>query len=364
MCRETSTHGRSWEDTRCCNRSTIFPWHLEFSEDSAGHLPTERHVEATSFSGRVARLRTIHTAVVSALDERDADEWIRLARRGDFEGAWAASDRIRTRHDRVCNPTIPRHFQTVWDGTPLIGRRVLIRCYHGLGDTIQFIRYAPLVRSMATHLAVWVQPPLLPLLERMKAIDELLPLHDGAPDADYDVDVEVMELPYVFRTTLATVPNAVPYLSAEPISITAEGLRVGIVWRAGEWNAHRCIPFDVLAPLLDRIRVSWCSLQLARERNEHHPRLRDLPAGTVAATAQSMTAVDLVVSVDSMPAHLAGALGVPIWTLLPYDADWRWMETRIDSPWYPTMRLFRQPSPGCWPAVIEAVGRALDAMLR
>jgi hypothetical protein len=302
--------------------------------------------------------------VVDALDEQDAAEWMRRSRCGDFDAAWAASDRIRARHGWACDPTVPRHFQTVWDGTPLAGRRVLIRCYHGLGDTIQFIRYAPLVRSIATHVAVWAQPSLLPLLERMKGIDALLPLHDGAPDAEYDVDVEVMELPYVFRTTLATIPNAVPYFSADPIDLAADGLRVGIVWRAGEWNARRCVPFAALAPLLDRKDLSWFSLQLAREHGEQHPRLRDAPADTVAATACSMAALDLVISVDSMAAHLAGALGVPVWTLLPHEADWRWLEDRTDSPWYPMMRLFRQPSPGCWSAVIADAGRALDAMIQ
>ncbi len=302
-----------------------------------------------------------NAGATNALDEQDAREWMRLARCGDLERAWAASDRIRARHACVTNDTLPRQYQMVWDGTSLAARRVLVRCYHGLGDTIQFIRYAPLVRSIAAHVAVWAQPPLLPLLDRMAGIDELLPLHDGTPNTEYDVDVEVMELPYVFRTTLATVPNRVPYLVAEPIPIAREGLRVGIVWRAGEWHSQRSLPFAVLARLLDCSHVSWYCLQLAPGRNERHPRLRTIDADTVVATARAMAGLDLVVSVDSMPAHLAGALGVPVWTLLPYDADWRWLEGRTDSPWYPTMRLFRQPAPECWAAVIDDVHRALDA---
>jgi hypothetical protein len=297
-----------------------------------------------------------------ALDEQDAQEWTRLTRRGDFEGAWAASDRIRQRHGWVCDGALPRHYQNVWNGTPLTGRRVLIRCYHGLGDTIQFIRYAPLVRSIAAHVVVWAQPRLVPLLEHVAGIDELLPLHDGAPDAEYDVDVEVMELPYVFRTTLATIPKAVPYLSAEPIRLAGKGLRVGLVWRAGEWDSQRCVPFAALVPLLDRAAVSWYSLQLAPRCDEQHTRLQSVPAATVIATARAMAALDLVISVDSMPAHLAGALGVPVWTLLPRDADWRWLEDRTDSPWYPTMCLFRQPVPGCWASVVEDIGRALDGL--
>ncbi len=300
-------------------------------------------------------------AATSTSDEQDAREWMRLARGGDFESAWAVSDRIRARPRRTCDGTLPRHYQTVWDGTSLAGRRVLIRCYHGLGDTIQFIRYAPLLRPAAARVAVWAQPSLLPLLQQMAAIDELLPLHDGAPDTDYDADVEVMELPYVFRTTLASVPDAVPYLSAEPMRIAAEGLRAGIVWRAGAWNSERNVPFDELVPLLGCAGVSWHCLQLAPGRHERHAGLRVVPADTIELTARAMAALDLVVSVDSMPAHLAGALGIPVWTLLPYDADWRWLEGRTDCPWYPTMRLFRQPARGCWGPVIEDVRQALAA---
>jgi hypothetical protein len=301
------------------------------------------------------------TAAVKALDEQDAQEWVRLAKGGDLEGAWSASDRIRARHGWACDATLPRHHQTVWNGTPLAGRRVLIRCYHGLGDTIHFIRYAPLVRSTAAHVVVWAQARLVPLLQPMAGIDALLPLHDGAPGIEYDVDLEVMELPYVFRTTLATIPNAVPYLSVEAMPIVGEGLRVGILWRGGEWNADRCVPFADLAPLLDCEGVSWYCLQLAPARDERHPRLRTIPVDTVVAAARAIAGLDLVVSVDSMAAHLAGALSVPVWTLLPYDADWRWLEGRTDCPWYPTMRLFRQPARGCWAPVIDAVRRALDA---
>jgi hypothetical protein len=297
-----------------------------------------------------------------ALDGNDSDEWLRLARRGDFEGAWAASDRIRARNAGVRDWTLPRHHQTIWDGSPLAGREVLIRCYHGLGDTIQFIRYAALVRRVARRVAVWGQPALLPLLERMSGIDEFLPLHDGAPQTDYDVDVEIMELPYVFRTTLATIPDAVPYLSAEPVCVAGDRPRIGIVWRAGEWNSDRSIPFAELGPLFDCAAVTWYALQLAPQRHERHPRIRAMRADTIIDTARAMASLDLVISVDSMPAHLAGALGVPVWTLLPWDADWRWMEGRTDSPWYPTMRLFRQPARGCWSAVVDEVRLALQAV--
>src|SRR5690606_19458527 len=127
-------------------------------------------------------------------DTADAREWLRLARQGDFVRAWEASDRILQRHAANPDFTKPRHLQSIWTGEPLDGKRVLIRCYHGLGDTIQFIRYAPRVREIAREVIVWAQPSLLPLFASVRGIDRLLPLHDGAPGVEYDVDVEVMEL--------------------------------------------------------------------------------------------------------------------------------------------------------------------------
>jgi hypothetical protein len=295
---------------------------------------------------------------------RDAREWTRLARLGDLAGAWAVSDRIRRRIDKVCDPTLPRHFQQIWDGTPLAGRHVLIRCYHGLGDTIQFVRYAPLVRASARSVAVWAQPALLPLLRRAAGIDRLLPLHDGSPEIDYDADIEVMELPYAFRTTLSTIPGNVPYLAADPRPLHGDGLRVGVAWRGGDWDGDRSIPFGDVASLFEGRGVSWYSLQRDSTAGEEHERLARPNTDGVLVTAEVMKGLDLVLSVDTMAAHLAGALAIPVWTLLPYEADWRWMAGRHDSPWYPTMRLFRQKSPGRWRPVIEHVRQALLAVLR
>jgi hypothetical protein len=293
------------------------------------------------------------------LDSLDAREWLRLARRGDLEGAWRVSDRIRQRHARRHDWTIPRHLQHVWDGSALAGRRVLIRCYHGLGDTIQFIRYAPFVRAVAKNVIVWAQPSLLPLLRYVSGIDRLLPLHDGSPDVEYDVDIEVMELPYAFRTTLATIPHDVPYLAAVPLTLGGRRPKVGIVWRAGEWDVRRSIEFQQIGPLLELTHISWYGLQLDTKATRH-ANLHELDVRGLGRTARAIRAMDLVISIDSMPAHLAGALGVPVWTLLPYAADWRWLEARTDSPWYPTMRLFRQEAPGNWPSVINDVRCALD----
>jgi hypothetical protein len=297
------------------------------------------------------------------LDAVDAREWTRLARSGRFEEAWRVSDRIRHRCGSRHDSTLPRHVQRVWDGSELAGRRVLIRCYHGLGDTIQFIRYAPVVRAVARKVIVWAQPLLLPLLRTVSGIDRLLPLHDGTPDVEYDVDIEVMELPYAFRTTLSTVPREVPYLSAFPLALGGSRPRVGIVWQAGEWDMRRWIALHELAPLFGEPGICWFSLQLDADIAAHSG-LHALDTRGVMRLARAIRTMDLVISVDSLSAHLAGALAVPVWTLLPHDADWRWMEQRSDSPWYPTMRLFRQRLPGGWPGVIDDVRQALRQSLK
>jgi hypothetical protein len=290
-------------------------------------------------------------------DAEDACTWLLRMRQGDFEAAWQASDRIRRRRAGHRNWTIPRHLQQVWDGTPFDRRRVLIRCYHGLGDTIQFIRYASLVRATAREVIAWVQPALVPLLRAASGIDTVLPLHDGAPDADYDVDIEVMELPYAFRTTVATIPGEVPYLTATPVVIQGGRPRIGVVWRAGEWDEARSLNFRDLCPLFDE-PGTWISLQYGRRRYESHARLQVMGVSEIERLASVIAALDLIISIDSMPAHLGGALGTPVWTLLPQHADWRWMEHRRDTPWYPTMRLFRQ-SHGGWPSVINEIRELL-----
>lgn len=291
------------------------------------------------------------------------DPWMDHMFKGDFQTAWKFSDEVlRSRAGKPCWHW-PRHLQYVWDGSPLEGKTVLIRCYHGLGDTIQFIRYAPMVKTVARKLIVWAQPALIPLLQTVEGIDEILPLHDGTPEADYDVDVEVMELPHIFRTTLETIPQKIPYLHVDEKRFfeSHDNFAIGLVWKAGNWALHRNIPFEYLEPLFE---VTSNNIFIMQEHAEAagwtgefgiHP-------GEVALDeyAKRIRGLDLLISIDSMPVHLAGALGVPVWTLLHADADWRWMRHRDDSPWYPGMRLFRQKEAGNWQAVIEEVIRELE----
>ena len=287
----------------------------------------------------------------------DGTEWVKAMRRGDFAAAWNISDaQLRTRGTQDPQK-LPRHFQNIWDGSSVLGKRVLVRCYHGLGDTIQFIRYAPLLKELAAEVIVWVQPSLIPLLRTVKGIDRLLPLHDGVPEVDYDVDVELGELPHVFRTTITSIPAEVPYIFVEPAVLRRDGrFRVGLIWESGDWNMHRSVPFSEIQRLGQLPGIDWHILQ-----RDHWQAGWDGKLGSIAGgdnpldDARVMRALDLVITVDTMTAHLAGALGQKVWTLLPFEADWRWMLDRDDSPWYPTMRLFRQKEEGRWDTVIDHI---------
>jgi hypothetical protein len=295
------------------------------------------------------------------LPEDLGERWFLHMRRGDFAAAWRLSDYVlRARQGMSC-AHLPRHLQWVWDGRSLQGKRVLIRCYHGLGDTVQFIRYAPVVKALGSQVRVMAPGELLPLLSTVRGIDALAPLETTAGKWDYDVDVEVMELPHVFRSTLKTLPAEIPYIRVPPAPPLHSGsLAVGIVWSAGPgWNPRRSIPFSEIRPLARIPGVSLFILQRGAAAAEAIGFGTDIGTDDIFAAARIMHSLDLVISVDSMPAHLAGALGVSVWTLLHKEADWRWMDEREDSPWYPTMRLFWQPGTGSWRPVIAAVAAEL-----
>jgi len=284
------------------------------------------------------------------------DPWMSAMRRGDFAAAWKISDRVLRRRlrDSTSQRDRPRHLQSVWDGRPLAGQRVLVRCYHGLGDTLQFVRLVPLLRQRVRHVTLWAQPQLVDLLRTLPGIDRIAALHDGEPDVARDADIELMELPHFLRLQPDLIPGT-PYLRVDkhmPLLATA-AKRVGIAWRAGSWDAARSIRDELLAPLAQVPDVRWHSLQYGAT-------MQPLPGSDIACRdireqARRMQSLDLVISVDTMVAHLAGALGLPVWLLLPTPCDWRWMDERGDSPWYPTMRIFRQRVPGAWAEVIEQV---------
>jgi tetratricopeptide (TPR) repeat protein len=269
--------------------------------------------------------------------------------------------------------------QPRWDGSPLAGRTILLHAEQGLGDTIQFIRYAPWVRQWGGRVLVLCQPPLLSLLASCPGIDQLVAR--GAVLPSFDVQASLLSLPGIFRTDLATIPSQVPYLSADVQLVehwrkrmgARRGFKVGIAWQGSPTHAadrQRSIPLRSFARLAQVPGVQLFSLQVGpgteqlRDLDDRFP-LIDLGSQFTPSSFQdaaaAMTAVDLVITVDSALAHLGGALGMPVWVLLPYAPDWRWLLERADSPWYPTLRLFRQPKPGDWDAVFE---RLTDALVR
>lgn len=281
---------------------------------------------------------------------------------GNLELAWQESDLIAARG----NPD-PHRF---WDGQPFADRRVLIRCLHGLGDTIQFIRYAPLIRERARTVSIEAQPTLKSLLEQARIADRVITW--GEPEPDWDQQVEIIELPRIFRTTVPSVPNRVPYLTVpcdRRLDIQqGTQLRVGLVWGCSGFNPERSIRLNDLAKLLAVPGAAFFSLQAGPQQAELNSSLRpivNLYSGSacILPVAETLMTLDLLITVDTMMAHLAGAMGRPVWTLLPYRCDWRWMMKRQDSPWYPTMRLFRQKRPGDWRPVIREVERELHMLI-
>ncbi len=274
-------------------------------------------------------------------------------KRGDYQAAWQLSDAVRSASDPATrdDPTLPYHLRWVWDGRALDHRHVLVRCYHGLGDTLQFARYLPALRRRAASVSVEAQAELLPLLTSLPGIDRLIGFDPAHPVPPAERDIEIMELAAALRIEPALLPP--PYLQSSPVASGFDGA-IGLCWQAGGWNPDRSIPAALFAPLTCHPCVTLCPgpTELAVLN----------PAGcptAIADTARLLVSLRLVITVDTMIAHLAGALNVPTWLLLKHDSDWRWMKDRSDSPWYPSMRLYRQPAPGDWATVLSRVAADL-----
>jgi hypothetical protein len=243
----------------------------------------------------------------------------------------------------------------VWDGRPLDGRHVLVRCYHGLGDTIQFARFLPMLGRRAASLTIELPPALIGLIARLtRHTARLVAFRPEAPSPPAECDIEIMELAHAFRTTVASLPLTVPYLAPPPERVAELRRRlgaggaaiVGMCNEAGAWNPDRSVPLAMLqaaARLPDLRRID----------------LRRPDSAEVLETAAVIGAVDLVITVDTMVAHLAGAMGRPTWLLLKADADWRWMASGRHSPWYPSMRLYRQTQAGDWRRPLAELGADL-----
>ena len=294
------------------------------------------------------------------MSERLANLWRQHMRRGDFESAWQISDCMVRQRDRYSRGY--RNQEFTWRGEPLDGKRVLVRCCYGLGDTLQFIRYIARLRRIASRVIVQSQAAVTRVLEHVNGIDVIVTRYNTVCADSYDVALGITELPQVFRTSLQTIPRRNPYIELGPRSFPpASGLRVGLVWQGSDWDPRRAVSPQLFAGFRRIDGIALHILQRGRallQRPLHFA--TDSGSDDIFEAARTIAGLDLLITIDSMPAHLAGAMGVPTWLLLHSDCDWRWMQNRTDSPWYPTMRLFRQKTAGDWEPVIARVKQELE----
>lgn len=255
--------------------------------------------------------------------------------------------------------------QPRWAGEPVeagFDGTLYVQLEQGLGDAVMMARYLPLCARRWAQVVCDVRPPLYQLF-RDSFGSMIVPL--SAAPIHYDFAIPMLSFPAAFRTTERTIPPA-PYLVTASVDRRFEG-HVGIAWAGAAHHrndAARSLPFSLVADFLGRFPdVPWVSLQADRPAPDGIPSIAGLVTN-VASTAAYLSALELVITCDSMLAHLAGALGIPCWVLLPYVPDWRWQLGRRDSPWYPTVRLWRQEAPGDWAGVLKRVGHGLAAKVR
>ena len=281
----------------------------------------------------------------------------------EFEARWSAGG------PRYCK--VP-----VWSGEELKGQRILLYCEQGLGDMIQFVRYAPLVADRGGSVLIECPGALVRILQTVAGVQSVFAL--GDPPPDFDVQASVFALPRLFQTTLQNIPGQAAYVSVPPACAVAlpelppAWLKVGLVWAGSgglEWGLSRSIPLTELKSIWSMPDVAFYSLQVkaaVKHLNEvpGADRICDLSAQltNLAATASAIQQLDLVITVDTSVAHLAGALGKPVWVLLPFATGWRWMIDRSNSPWYPSMRLFRQRERGDWRGIVREMRKEFTAL--
>ena len=302
-------------------------------------------------------------------------EWNEGATRmslGDFAVGWRKLEARWLKRDAPQR----RDFRPpLWLGeSALVGKTILLHAEQGLGDTIQFVRYVPLVAALGARVVLEVQKPLVPLLQDLPGVAALCCRGDALPP--FDCHCPIMSLPLAFDTRLETIPAAIPYLSAAADRVArwraelgdGDRPRLGLVWAGNLSNANdrnRSSPLEPWLPVLER--TGWRALAIQKDVSNGDRKLLEHAATPsiggrledFADTAAVIALLDVVIAVDTAVAHLAGALGKPVWVVLPYSAEWRWLIGRSDSPWYPTARLFRQRAPGDWPSVVAEVLAAL-----
>ena len=291
---------------------------------------------------------------------------------GQFREGWQRFS-WRTRADLEAILDSQRNTQgQLWQGEPFPDRRLLIRYEQGCGDCIQMLRYLPMVKALGGTVVLETVPSLQPLFTGLPGVDVLVEAApDGHPTTHFDSCAFALDLPRLLKTELHTIPNAIPYLKSDPdkrkvwqTRLAGPEQKIGVVWAGSPHHSNdskrscRADYFNSLAALPGVLLFSLQVGQATQELNPliHH-RIVDLSPfiKDFSDTAAIIDNLDLVVSVDTAVLHLAGALGRPVWGLLPYVADWRWLVDRDDSPWYPSMRLFRQACPDDWASVFSRV---------
>ena len=275
-------------------------------------------------------------------------------RAGAFEEAWTISTGILARRDPATrdDPMQPYHRRWVWDGTDVAGRHVLVRCYHGLGDTIQFARFLPVLGRRAASVTLEVQAALCGMFANLPGVTRVIPFDLARPAPPAECDIEITELQFALRARLSA--GDPPYLAAAATPLPSG--TIALCYGTSDWDVARRLPPDLFRPLCDR-----------RPCLVLQPEPSGLPvlnpegcSPDIAETASLIAGAALVVTVDTMVAHLAGAMGRPVWLLLKTDPDWRWVPHASGSLWYPTMRLFTQPRTGDWQAVVTEVEQAIE----
>jgi tetratricopeptide (TPR) repeat protein len=293
-----------------------------------------------------------------------------LLRGGQFAQGWREYEwRLRCDRSRERPRAGPR-----WSGEPIAGRTILLGDEQGLGDSMQFVRYAEALKQRGARVIVECRPQLASLFESCPGVDAVVAT--GTPLPEYDVHALLASVPGVWGTALESIPANVPYLFPAAALVekwkqelgAVEAFKVGIAWQGNPHNktdSYRSIPLESFARLAGTAGVRLYSVQMGAGR-EQLARLTTAPIsdlgdrlGDFHNTAAILCNLDLVITCDSAPAHLAGALGLPVWVALAHLADWRWMLERTDSPWYPTMRLYRQSRRGDWHEVFERIATDL-----
>jgi tetratricopeptide (TPR) repeat protein len=279
--------------------------------------------------------------------------------------------------------TYPHRYEILqWDGSFFTSKRLLVHYEQGLGDTLHFVRYLPMVKARGGTVILEVRKPLYGLLQNCPGVDEFVEASlDNKPDVKFDYHISLMDLPKIFATTLETIPAQVPYIHACPgkagywrNKLASADFRVGIVWAGSsihDKDRYRSCSLKCFAPLTMIDGVQLYGLQKGQAAANLEEVANEMVITNLGNefedftdTAAAIENLDMVISVDTAVLHLAGAMGKPVWALLPFSPDWRWMLNRRDSPWYPTMKLFRQKKRGQWEPLFQHVAEELKIIVR